>query len=82
MTHVPATDGRTGASLQVDAKGFLRGALLGNDPTVALVVRSDDDEVLAVLELNSVNAHVISERIRQEAELVSVIEKEKEEEIF
>lgn len=73
---VVGLDGHGGAPLHVEPKAFLRGLLRGADPTVALVVRSDQGEVAAVIELTATDAHVLSERIRQEAELASVATEE------
>lgn len=73
---VAGLEGNTGALLQVEPKAFLRGLLRASDPTVALVVRSSEGDVAAVVELTATDAHVLSERIRQEAELASVATEE------
>lgn len=73
---IGVTDGFSGDPLYVEPKAFLRGAFLDKDPTVAVVVTSEDGRVGLVLELTPEKAHILSERIRQEAELASVAQEE------
>lgn len=76
MKNIGVSDSLTGRGVYIQPKAFLRGLLLEIDPTVALVVKSEDGEVLVSLEMTPEHAHTLSEYIRQEAELASVVQEE------
>lgn len=73
---VVGVDALSGTRLRVRAKAFIRGLVRDEDPAAALVVQSDEGDVLAIIGLNATDAHVLSEQLRQQAELVAVIEEE------
>lgn len=75
--HVAGEDALTGTLLHIEPKAFPRGIVRDTTPQVGLVVKSSGGDIMAVVSLNGQDAHVLSERLRQEAELVSVIEEEK-----
>lgn len=73
MKRIIVRDPLTGQKLYLRVKGFLRGALVGDNPTVALVLSSQQGEnLIGHFEVDPTSAHALSEYIRQEAELASV----------
>jgi hypothetical protein len=66
----------TGRFLTLSVKSFLRGALVGDDPTVAFVLSSEQGELLGHFEAEPTDAHILSEYLRQEAELASIVQED------
>lgn len=63
----------SGNKLYLGVKGFPRGGLVGDSPVVALVLSSSQGEnLIGHFEVDPTSAHVLSEYIRQQAELASV----------
>lgn len=72
MKFIQVTDPISGNLIHLSVKGFLRGALVGDKPTVALVLSSQQGDLIGHFEANPQDAHAFSEYVRQEAELASV----------
>jgi hypothetical protein len=74
--NIGVNDSLQGETLYLQIKAFLRGAFIENDPTVVLVVKSEQGKVLAAVDISPSKAHELSEIIRQEAELASIAQEE------
>jgi len=73
---IPIHDPLTGNLLRLSVKGFLRGALVGDKPIVALVVTSKQGELIGHFQIEPEDGLTFSEYIRQEAELASVAQED------
>lgn len=73
---IEVRDPISGNMVRLSVKGFLRGALVGDDPTVAIVLSSRQGELLGHFEADPENAQIFAEYTRQEAELASIAQEE------
>lgn len=74
--NIEVRDPISGNMVRLSVKGFLRGALVGDKPTVAIVLSSQQEELIGHFEVGPEDAHILSEYIRQEAELASIAQEE------
>lgn len=73
--QVAVKDGMIGTPLTLEPKGFLRGSLRGDEPSVSIVVRSQGD-VVGHFELRPDDAQILSDYLRQEAEFAAAAQEE------
>jgi hypothetical protein len=69
-------DGNTGVQHNLGVKAFLSGSLAGDEPTVTIVVSSEQGQVLGHFDIDPEEAHILSEYVRTEAELAAKIKEE------